>query len=184
MSAVPDIQAVTVVVDGIEWTRGRGVQVSAYGGRFVYRLPAGSHPSLSGGFGNAQVDVAADGVRIEAPQRAGDRLRLRWEAVGLRRLEVELRGDGTELVTTGVLAELGSATLFWGDRMIALDSLENQQRLDPAAWRPLDTGHAALRVLRAWVPEADTILRDRPVLAVEREGIRGTWWVVILGRVR
>lgn len=184
MSGAPSIQAVTVVADGVEWTRGRGVQVSAYGGRFVYTLPAGSHPGLSGAFEDAQVDVLADGVRIEAPQRAGDRLRLRWEAVGSRALEVELRGDGTELVTTGPLAGLGSATLFWGDRMIALGPLQNQRRLDPAAWRPLDAGHAALRALRAWVPEAGTIMKDRPVLVVEREEIRGTWWVVILGRVR
>jgi hypothetical protein len=184
ISGYPEVHVLSLVAGAIEWTRGRGLQVSSYGGRFVYTLPAGAHPAVAGQFQDAEVDVLPDGVRIEARQRAGDRLRLRWEAVAARPLEVELRADETELIATGPLAGLGQATLFWRDRMISLGRLQNRHRLDPAAWLPVEARHAGLRVLQAWVPEAGTIMKDHPILAVEREGVRGSWWIVIPGRIR
>jgi hypothetical protein len=184
ISGAPDLRALTVITNGVEWTRGHGVQVSPYGGRFVYTLPAGSYPGMKGGFEYAEVELLPGGVRVEARQRAGDRMLLEWQAVAASGLEVELSADETELLTKGSLDGLGSATLFWGDRMLPLGRLQQRHQLDPATWRPVDPGHAALRLLRASVRGADTIMKNRPVLAVEREEFRGTWWIVVLGQVR
>ncbi|MDR5684175.1 MAG: hypothetical protein QN163_09130 [Armatimonadota bacterium] len=184
ISGSPQIQALSVVVEGVEWTRARGVQVSAYGGRFIYTLSAGSHPAVVGGFQDAEVEVLPDRVRIEAKQRAGDRLWLWWDGVAPRRLEVELSADETELRTVGPLADLGEGTLFWQDRMIPLGRLQGRHRLDTGAWRPVEARHPGLRTLRAWIPQAGTIMKNHPVVVVEREGFGGGWWVVIPGRIR
>ncbi len=178
-AAVVESEWLQVVVEGVPRAYAWGHAAAPYPGDYTYTLPASAAVALSGGFSEADVTFLPDRVLVRARHRAGERLRLVWEARDAPVTWPELVAGGSEVHLRGPVAPDG--VVFWGRRQASVERAG--EGWVASRWEAADGRHPALASLRWVYPEAATIVEDRPVAAFPiRDGRRG--WLVVVGQVR
>ncbi|MCS7235665.1 MAG: hypothetical protein RMM30_06795 [Armatimonadota bacterium] len=178
-AAVLESEWLQVVVDGVPRAYAWGHAWAPYPGDYTYTLPASAAVALSGGLSEADVTFLQDRVLVRAHHRAGERMRLVWEAQ-------EAPVDWPEVVATGGEVHLrGSVApdgvVFWGRRQASVE--KSAEGWVASQWEAAGGRHPALSSLRWVYPEPATIVEDRPVAAFPMgDGRRG--WVVVVGQAR
>jgi len=176
-SAVLEAVWVEVAVEGTRRTYGWGRTQAPYRGSHTYTLPSVEAVAVSGGFTEVEVAWLADRVLVRADQAAGERLRLRWEALAdVPAPQAEARNGA--VVVQGAGGAEGLA--FWGSRQAPLERSGASDQWVASRWQPVEPHHPALEAFRWAQPGAATIVEDRPVVAFPPgEGRQG--WLVVVG---